>query len=65
MATQLTIEIQTKWVREEGGGETCAVCGDTCFLSARNLYVRIINCEWFETPVASLCNSCEGEADAL
>ena len=64
MATQLTIEASIEWVREEGGGETCAVCGDTCFISERNCYVRI-NRTRLETPVASLCNSCEGEADAL
>jgi hypothetical protein len=58
MPGELTIKIHAEWTSEEGGGETCALCGETCYLTALNLYVRL-NRTKLDAPVASLCNSCE------
>jgi len=59
---EVTLRCETEWMREDGNGEKCLVCGDVCFLSARNLYLKIEESK-IETPFASLCNSCEDVID--
>ena len=64
MPSNVTLTATLEWLDEDGDGEECAVCGDRCYLTARNCYLSVSG-RRMDAPVLSLCGSCKDEAKAI
>jgi hypothetical protein len=58
MAIQTSIEITTKWFREEPTFEPCACCGDVMAANSNGLYLFIGLNLFDPSPACQICNAC-------